>query len=157
MWSSSKNSNRSNCFDDRCHVCLFDHLARDRYGNSKDSFSKDVDSQPRLCISVAKLPESFSPFVYRNGGEQDCVHFAPKCLADDEHFKALVAEVKRNRYGDGKRRKQRNRQSMIYVFVSSDLVTADGDLLLSVINPKRTHLCCQAIQAELAKQLKMQP
>jgi len=83
-------SDRGDRLEDRCHVRMFDHPARDRF---------------------AKLPEDYTPFVYRS--EFRGARKVPeRGLSDDEQLARLIEEVERNGYGD-------------------DLITADGDSLLT--------------------------
>ena len=105
--------NRGDRLDDRCHVRLYDHPARDRYD---------------------KLPEGYSPFVYRSKWRGLDATEAPEPNLSSEHeqLSRLIDEVKRNGYGD-------------------DLVTADGDSLLTVVDRKLEHPRCKQIQAELAE------
>ena len=104
-------SNRGDRLDDRCHVRLYDHPARDRYD---------------------KLPEGYSPFVYRSEWRHEITDAPVRGLSSEHELSRLIDEVKRNGYGD-------------------DLVTADGDSLLTVVDRKLEHPRCKQIQAELAK------
>ena len=76
----------------------------------------------------AKLPEGYAPFVYRSVMRDS---HPPKYLSADEQLAALIAEVERNGFGD-------------------DLVTADGNSLLTVVDRKLTSRRCKEIQARLA-------
>ena len=106
--------NNGDRLDDRCHVRLYDHPARDRYD---------------------KLPEGYSPFVYRSLDEQQNANAPEHGLSDEHQLSRLIDEVKRNGYGD-------------------DLVTADGDSLLTVVDRKLEHPRCKQIQAELKRRMK---
>lgn len=88
---------------DLCHVRLFGHPPRDR---------------------SEKVPNGFTPFVYRREPYGDANREPQRGLTEKEQEEALIEEVKRNGYGEG-------------------LVTREGESLLTVADRKLKHSRCR--------------
>lgn len=87
----------------------------------RTTFRRPIGALDTKATLVAKLPEGYTPFVYR---EADKPTTAPDTsLPDDEKLAALISEVERNGYGD-------------------DLLMNDGDSMLTA-NCSRLKLTAQ--------------